>query len=317
MLTYRPFRNFDPPTIAALWQSRAGQSGFRQPISPDLLEQVVFARLYFDCGGLVLACDDGRPVGFAHAGFGPNAEYNGISTEQGVTCVMVTKPGDAEADVAAGLLEQCEGYLRRRGAKTFFGGGLLPLAPFYVGLYGGSELPGVLDSDLIARRALAARGYEEIERAVLLGRDLAGFEARVDRQQMQIRRQMVVEVTVDAPTQTWWEACTLGEFDLTRFDLVPRAGGPAVASVLFRSMEPSGTVAVGRTVGLIELSVHSAYRRRGLAIFLMSEALRQFNRQGITRVETQAAETNTAALDVFRKLGFQETGRGGRWRKVA
>ena len=70
MLTYRSFRNFDPPALTALWRSRAGQPGFVQPLSTDLFEQLVFAKLYFDYGGLVLAHDDGRLLGFAHAGFG-------------------------------------------------------------------------------------------------------------------------------------------------------------------------------------------------------------------------------------------------------
>jgi hypothetical protein len=52
MLTYRTFRNSDPPALAALWRSRAGQPGLVQPVSPDLLEQLVFSRLYFDYGGL-------------------------------------------------------------------------------------------------------------------------------------------------------------------------------------------------------------------------------------------------------------------------
>ena len=229
MLTYRTFRNSDPPVLAALWRSRAGQPGLLQPVSPDLLEQLVFAKLYFDYGGLLLAFDDGQPVGFAHAGFGPNAEGTWISTEVGVTCVVLVRPGCAEAEVAAGLLDRCEDYLRRRGAKVLYGGGLDPLNPFYVGLYGGSELPGVLDSDTIARQALAARGYQEVERTTILRRELSGFESLVDRRQMQVRRQMIVEVTIDAPTRNWWEACTVGEFDLTRFDLVPRtrriAGG--------------------------------------------------------------------------------------------
>ena len=34
-------------------------------------------------------------------------------------------------------------------------------------------------------------------------------------------------------------------------------------------------------MGLIELYVDEAYRRRGLAVFLLSEAFRQFARQGI------------------------------------
>lgn len=316
MLTYRSFRNSDPPALATLWRSRAGQPGLLQPVSPDLFEQMVFAKLYFDPAGLSLAWDDGQLVGFAHAGFGPNAERSWISTEPGVICVVLVRSDCAASDVAAGLIERCEDYLRGRGAKVIFGGGLQPLNPFYVSLYGGSELPGVLDSDTVARQAFAARGYQEVERTVTLRRELTGFESVVDRQQMQIRRQMLVEVVNDAPTRDWWEAATIGGFDLTRFELVPRTGGTSVATATFRSMEPSGTASVGRAAGLVDISVDPAYRRRGLAMFLLAEAFRQFLRQGIMHVEVQGPKTNTAALGVFQKLGFQEVEQGGVWKKA-
>jgi ribosomal protein S18 acetylase RimI-like enzyme len=315
MLTYRTFRNTDPPLLADLWRSRAGQPGLVQPVSPDLLEQLVFAKLYFDYDGLLLAFDDGRPVGFAHAGFGPNLEQNGLSTEAGTTCMLLVRPDCAEAEVAAGLLDRCEEYLRRRGAKVLYGGGLKPLDPFYLGMYGGSELPGVLDSDLIARQAFAARGYQESERTALMRRVLDGFESTIDRRQMQVRRQMMVEVTSDAPTHAWWEACTIGSFDLTRFDLVPRQGGPSIATATFRSMEPTVTTSASRATGLIGLSVDKAYRRRGLTIFLLSEAFRQFLRQGIVHVDVQVRQSDAIVLAIVHKLGFQEVERGGLWRK--
>jgi ribosomal protein S18 acetylase RimI-like enzyme len=122
-------------------------------------------------------------------------------------------------------------------------------------------------------------------------------------------------VTVDAPTRNWWEACTLGNFDLTRFDLVPRTGGSTVASAVFRSLEPSGTTAVGRAVGLIGLSVAQEYRRHGLAVFLLSEALRQFLRQGIVHVEVQARQSDVVVLKILQKLGFRPVDQGGVWRK--
>jgi ribosomal protein S18 acetylase RimI-like enzyme len=315
MLTYRTFRNYDPPALATLWRTRAGQPGFVQPVSPDLFEQLVFAKLYFDYGGLVLAHDDGRLLGFAHAGFGPDAENNWISTETGIICVVVTDPGCAEAQVADGLLDHCEQYLQHRGAKVLYGGGRQPLHPFYIGLYGDSDLPGVLDSDTVARSAIAARGYREVERTVLFCRDLDGFESQMDRQQMQIRRQMQVEVTADAPTRSRWEALTIGEFDLTRFDLVIRGRREPVATALFRSMEPSGTTGAGRAAGLIDISVAENQRRHGLATFLLNEAFRQFLRQGIRRIEVQAGQSNAAALALFQKLGLQQTGQGGLWRK--
>lgn len=315
MLTYRSFRNADPPILTALWRSRAGQSGLMDPVSPDLLEQLVFAKPYFDYAGLILAFQDGSPVSFAHAGFGPNEQLSAVSFDLGVTSIVIVRPDCAEGEVAAGLLEQCEQYLRARGAKVLYGGGIQPLNPFYLGLYGGSELPGVLESDLATRNLFQSHDYQEIERTKIGQVDLSRFEAVIDRSQMQIRRQMVVEETIDFPTRNWWEACTLGEFDLTRFEMVPRGGGPAVARAIFRSMEPAGTNSSGRRSGLIEFHVDPAYRRRGYAVFLLSEVFRQFTRQGITTVEAQTMESNTPAINLYQKLGFKPIGEGRVYRK--
>ena len=58
--TYRTFRNTDPPGLAEIWRSRSGQPGLVSSVSPELLEQFVFAKLYFDFKGLIVACDDER-----------------------------------------------------------------------------------------------------------------------------------------------------------------------------------------------------------------------------------------------------------------
>jgi GNAT superfamily N-acetyltransferase len=315
MISFRSFRNTDPSVITAIWRSRAEQLGLLQPVSGDLFEQLIFAKLYFEYDGLILAFENDQPVGFAHAGFGPNDKPFGISTEMGTTCLVMLRPGCSEAEVSAGLLERSEQYLRRRGSQVLYGGGMQPLNPFYIGLYGGSELPGVLDNDRIARAVFESHRYREIERTKIMQIDLSCFESVIDRQQMQIRRQMVVEAQIDAPTRTWWEACTLGEFELTRFEMVPRGGGPAVATGLFRSMDPSGTNGSGRAAGLVHFEVDPAYRRRGYAVFLLSEAFRQFQRQGIMTVETQTLDTNIPAVNLYKKMKFQQVNGGGLFRK--
>jgi GNAT superfamily N-acetyltransferase len=316
MLSFRSFRNTDPPVVVDLWRSRMSQEGLMQPVSADLFEQLVFAKLYFDYRGLVIACDDGRPVGFAHAAFGPDEAGRAISARQGVTCVVVVRPDCDETAVAAGLLGQCEQYLRERGAEVLYGGGIAPLCPFYLGLYGGVELPGVLTTDHLARQLYASQKYGEVGQTVVLARELGNFEAPIDRRQMEIRRRMIVEVTVDPPSRTWWEACTLGEFELTRLDVVPRGGGPVVAHAIFRGLEPSGATAAGRAAGLVELHVAEAFRHRGLAVYLISEACRQFLRQGVTLVEAQTLQENRPALGLFQKLGFPQVGGGIVFRKT-
>ena len=315
MFQFRTFGNTDPPLLADIWRSRGGQSGLSGSISVDLLEQYVFSRPYFDYKGLILAFEDDRPVGFAHAGFGPNHSGADLSTELGTTCIVLVRPDCSETKVAAGLLKQSEQYLVGHGAKVIYGGAIAPLNAFYLGLYGGSELPGVLQSDEVARNIYNAAGYKEIDRTIIFQTDLHSFRAPISRQLMQIRRRMTVRTTVDQPTKTWWEACTLGNFDLTRYELVPRGKTSPVAHAVIRNMDPTALAGTGGAVGLIDLQVDRAHRRQGLVSFLLGEIFHQLGRQGVTRVEAQTMQHNSAGVGLYRKLGFREIDQGIVFRK--
>jgi GNAT superfamily N-acetyltransferase len=298
-----------------LWQSQNGQAGFCPAVTVEILEQFVLSKPYFDPAGLVVAEANGRLLGFAHAAFGANDAENAISTELGTTCMIVVRPDCEAAPIAAGLLERAEAYLQQHGAKVLYGGGIRPLNGFYLGLYGGSELPGTLETDTIAQQTFLGHGYREIDRTLRFRRDLHTFEALVDRRQMQVRRQMVVEVVVDPPARTWWDACTLGLFDLVKFALVPRAGGAAAATATFRRMELIPVAMRPLSLGLIDVWVEESARRRGMATFLLSEAFRQFIRDGTHEVEVQAMQHNLAAQALYLKMGFQQFGQGSVFRK--
>jgi ribosomal protein S18 acetylase RimI-like enzyme len=315
MLRYRSFRNTDPPALVEIWRSRNGQPGFLQPMSVDLFEQFVLGRLYFEREGLQLAWDDDRPVGFAHAGFGPDETESHVVTELGTTCLILTRPDCDEVEVAAGLLAHSEDYLRRRGAKVLYGGGIKPLDAFYLGLYGGSELPGILATDTLACQVLLSHGYKEIDRTVGFHGDLHTFEAPVTRQQIQIRRRMHVNVTLDPPARSWWDACTTGNFQLTRYEIVSQHGGPSLAHALVRNIELTAGLVGGQSVGLMELYVDARHRRQGLVTFLLTEVFHQLSRQGIVSVEVQTMQHNTAGVGLYRKLGFQEVNQGIVFRK--
>ena len=315
MSTYRTFRNTDPPALADIWRSRAGQTGLAQPVSVDLFEQSVFGKPHFDYDGLILAFEGDRPVGFAHAAFGPNATQDGIAVDKGVICLVMVRPDCRQAEVAAGLLERCETYLRRRGARVLYGGAAKPLDPFYLGLYGGSGLPGVLSSDGVASDLFASRGYREEDRTLLFRLALGPFRTPVDRRHVQLRRQMVVHVNPDPPARSWWEACVTADFDLTRFEVTRRGAEPVLARATFRGMQPTINSTPGRVAGLLDLDVAAAHRRSGLASFLLVESFRQLARQGITAVEAQAHRANPASVAVCRKLGMEEIAQGIVFRK--
>jgi GNAT superfamily N-acetyltransferase len=317
MLTFRTFRNTDPPAVIDIWRSRAGQSGLLQPVSADLFEQLVFAKPYFDCQGLILAVDDGRAVGFAHAGFGSNDDLNGICTEMGVTCIVLVRPDYLAAEAASGLLEQAERYLRERGAKVLYGGAIRPLNPFYLGLYGGAELPGILTSDHVAIDLFRSHGYRDVDQTLIFRRDLTDFQVPMDRAQLALRRQMTIQMTADPPSRSWWDACTTSDFDLTRFEVMPRGGGQVLAQATFRGMEPAGASTFVRAAGLIDLEVDATRRRQGLATYLLGEAFQNCSRQGIMLVEVQTMARNAAAIALYRKLGFRQADQGVVFRKEA
>ena len=109
------------PLLTQLWRSRSQEPGLFPAISADILEHLVYAKLYFDYAGLILAFDEERPVGFAHASFGPNDAESDVDYQMGTTNLVLVRP-DVDVDaVAEGLLAQCESYLRRRGAKVLYG----------------------------------------------------------------------------------------------------------------------------------------------------------------------------------------------------
>lgn len=315
MLRFRFFGNTDPPLLAEIWRSRGGQSGLSRAISAELLEQYVFSRPYFDYKGLILAFEGDRAVGFVHAGFGSNDAGDALCRELGATYIVLVRPDCQENKVAAALLQQSEQYLQAEGAKVIYGGAIKPLNAFYLGLYGGSELPGVLQSDEIARNIYSAAGYKEIDRTIIFQTDLHSFRPPVSRQLMQIRRRMTVRSTFDQPLASWWDACTLGNFELTRYELIPRNETQPAAHAVIRNMDVTASTVSGGSVGLIDLYVAPDHRRQGLASFLLGEVFHQLGRQSVKSVEVQTMQHNSAGVGIYRKLGFREVDQGIVFRK--
>jgi ribosomal protein S18 acetylase RimI-like enzyme len=305
LIEYRAFRNTDPPGLAELWRSQGGHGGLMQPMSASAFDRYVLSKPTFDREGLSLALEGQKVVGFAHAGFGPSDDRSTLSSARGVISLVLVRP-DAEPAVACELLARSERYLVERGAKQIFGGGSYPLAPFYFGLYGGSEPSGVLASDERMRSLFRDCGYREVERSLVLRRELASFRPVVDRRQMQIRRQTTFETLVDPPPTTWWDAMTFEPFESTRCQLVPRAGGAPIASVDFWNMETMVGTLGAHAVGIVGLQVPSGQRRQGLAQFLLGEAFRQLHAQGTALAEVHVQEQNAAAAALFRAFGFAE-----------
>jgi ribosomal protein S18 acetylase RimI-like enzyme len=313
--TFRPFRNSDPPRIAEIWRDQPPQRGIMQPVTAALLEQLVFAKPYFDPEGLILAFADEKPVGFIHAGFGASDEQSSVDTDSGTTYLMMLRADSRNAALADQLLNHAENYLRRRGAKVIYAGGVRPLNAFYLGLYGGSELPGILVSDPVAHDACGRAGYREIDRVQVLQLDLANFRPPFSRTQRQLRREAAISEVASPATTTWWEACTTCAFERIHFSLSPGGAGDPLATVGFWDIEPLSTSWGIPTAGMLDLEVSSQRRRQGFATFLLSEAFQRLRSRGILRVEAQTMQQNAPALAFYQKLGFTKVDEGVVYRK--
>jgi ribosomal protein S18 acetylase RimI-like enzyme len=317
VVQYRSFRNDDPPGLAEIWNETFTGRGAVQLRHSSPLERFAYSKLYFDPEGLVIAEADGALVGFAHAGFGPNKTETKLSFTTGVTCLIGVRPGYRRRGIGSGLLERCEAYLRGRGARTVYAGGMRPLNPFYFGLYGGSDLPGFLASDQAAAPFLEAHGYAPEDTTLVLQRHLDRQIETVDPRFSAIRRRYEVQVTPRTGIDSWWHENTLGPMELLDFRAVEKLTGQPVARAGIWEMEGFSWRWNLPAVGILDLTVRESLRRQGLAKFLMSSIIKYLQDQYFGLVEVQTMERNQAAVNLYRGLGFEQVDFGRVYRGQA
>jgi ribosomal protein S18 acetylase RimI-like enzyme len=304
VIHYRTFRNDDPPGLVNVWnQALAGRSAVPLRNSTPL-EHFVFAKPYFDPGGLIVALEGGMHVGFAHAGFGPNETETGLSSSAGVVCLIAVAPSHQRRGIGSALLGRCEDYLRSRGAQTLYAGPKRPFNPFYFGLYGGSDSPGFLTSDTRAEPFLLRHGYQVHDTAQVLQRQLAEPIKTVDARFVGLRRRFEVYLAPRRGTTSWYQECVLGPLELLEFRLKERATAQTVARAVVWEMDGFGYRRNEAGVGIVDVDVRPDLRRQGLAKFLLAHLLLNLQEQYFTLTEAQVTEGNEAGLGLYQGLGF-------------
>jgi ribosomal protein S18 acetylase RimI-like enzyme len=313
---YRTFRNTDPPGLVRVWNASRLGRGAAPLRDPTLLEYFSLAKPYFDPEGLVVALEDGQPIGFAHAGFGPAAGGAGLDPEKGVLCLVVVLPGHRRRGVGSELLRRCELYLRRRGAREVAAGPREGLNPFTFGFYGGCRSAGFLDSDAQAGPFLEHRGYVARETSVVFQRDLDRPVNVPDGRFAGHRQRYQIEAG-PASGLTWWRECVLGPVELHEYRLTDRSTLQTAARVTLWEMEPYNRPWDQHAIGLVDLEVPPALRRQGLARFLLAQMLRHFHEQFFTLVEAHTPGGDEAAASLLRGLGFAQVDQGHTWWRQA
>jgi ribosomal protein S18 acetylase RimI-like enzyme len=317
VIHYRSFRNNDPPGLVNVWnQALTGRSAVPLRNSTPL-EHFIFAKPYFDPAGLIIALEDGRHVGFVHAGFGPNANETAVDPALGVVSMLAVAPSYQRRGIGSELLRRSESYLHDRGARVLQAGSMRPLNPFYLGLYGGSDSPGFLASDSVAEPFLLQHGYQVHATALVLQRNLTEPIKVADARFMGLRRRFEVYLAPRTGTVSWYQESVLGPLELLEFRLKERATAQTVARATVWEMEGFSQRRNEAAVGIVDVEVRLDLHRQGLAKFLLAHLLVSLQEQYFTLTEAQVPESNEAGLRLYTGLGFQQVDVGRTYRKEA
>jgi GNAT superfamily N-acetyltransferase len=310
MIQFRSFENCDPPGLIRVWNAQPPQRALLARITEPLLDQFVLSKLYFDSRGLIVAHDGDQLVGFVHAGFGPTSGGETLDVASGAISLVLTDPDRTPDGLSRELVERAEQYLLSQGAKQIHGGATPELAPFYLGLYGGSNLCGVLESDERQSRLFQNAGYEPRHKVLVWQRPLGDFRSPMNRELLQLRRQFRLEAAAVLAPSHWWQACRDAHHEQTEFYLVKQDGGRQAAAVTVWDMEPLASGWGISAAGLVGCERFWEVTGPAHCLFLLAETCKQLQMHGIGMVETQVDEGNQPARQVLEELGFRQIDSG-------
>ena len=317
MLVVRPFRNTDPAILVDIWNRvfSTGDSALVQ-ISLDLLYEHVLGLPFFDSTGLLIAFDDDRPVGFAHAAFGPNGSGSNIDMGTGVIPLVLVVPSYPNAaELTRLFVTQCEDYLVARGANVIFGSSTRPSASFYSGLYGGSEPLGVCNSNENLIHAYEGLGFNSIFGTARFRQDLRKYRPPFTPKSVAWRRKLKVKYSDKYPMQAWFRACVSSHFNWFGAEAISDSQAEPVAKLSIRISHPMEKANLGvmtpTAAALVCVDVDQAYRQKGVATFLIGESIRHLVSEHHTNViETMSTNTSGPFAALLRRLGWEEFDRG-------
>jgi len=317
MLSIRSFRNSDPPKLVEIWRQFFLKEPKKAiPISLPVLLENVLSLPFFDGHGLFLAFDAGFPVGFAHASFGPDRNNNDLNPETGVIHLVMTVPTyPDQMELNRRLLEQCEEYLKNKGAKVIFGGPSRSTVSFYTGIYGGSEPIGVYESDEALIDAYQSLEYQVQYNTVRFIFDLRNFQVPFTPKSVVWRRKLIVHYSDTPPTDNWFQACT--SIRSNWFNAVATLGphGEKRAQSRIRIAQPLEmpglNIQIPPMAALVHLQVADDHLRQGIGTFLLGEAIRRLAAEShSSRIETIVMKEDAPYVQFFTKLGWKEGDQG-------
>ena len=329
VISFRSFRNTDPPALADVWnESHPARSAY--PLrTPALLERWVLSKPYFDPDGLIVAVDEsdnGKVVGYILAGFGPNEDLTALDRTNGVICSLAVRPDARRHRVASQLVHKAEEYLTSHGSTVLRAGPRWPYCPFGFGLYGGTNCPGFLASDTGADPFFRSLGYEPAGTTLVFHKKLDAPISIADGRFGLLRKRYDTQVLRAAGVPSWWHDCVWGTLEPVEFRMLDKlANNFLAARAVVWELEGYGWRWGFPSAGILDIQVRQDLRRQGLAKLLVAQVLRFLQDQFFGVCELQAPSEDAPLVGLCKaatmeqvdvgttyiKGGGQETGNRG------
>ncbi len=275
-------------------------------MTPAQLELAVLSKPYFaEDEFLILESDQGDVAGFLHLGPVGDPQSGDVdATSLGVyaLCLDPTVTGEADANQLTQLIrdrleqgEYAKALFRPEQTKT----------GFYLGCGPGDSVAGVLSTEVQVCNWLARSGFVAQTQTRLWELDLSQFQPPVDRVQLQIRRNCLVQQLDSDPPLSWWAACSRGHAEPHGFQLLDRKNRRVLEQVIVWSLPfelMSDPMQVAWVWPEFEWSNEGAADR---ITFLIGESARSIADLGVQALRIVSRSMDEELTNVIHRLGFQ------------
>lgn len=306
MITFHRYQPQDLPGLTTVWNDVfSGGPNFTSLTEQDFVDRVT-AQPSFDPATLLVASDAGRAVGFVH--FGPLTNFWYSLSERkpdpstGQIWALVAPPADRGLTQA--LLDAAVARLVSDGAKRIIihPSWVQGSQPFYNGIAGAYEMPGLAESRTELREVLRDNGFEPIAHYATPELDLSD---RARFSSLKQEAEQIWQRIEGAGVKTAVRHVSSAFFPPRRVvDVV--WGLDTIAMTAYGLWEEYTRQYKRRLYGITGVQVAKRWRGLGLGKVVMVLAMEAAARDGAEAIHLHVYKDNEPAWNLYhRALGFQ------------
>lgn len=305
VISIRPFRNIDVPTVCRLWNEHRAELQLPANLSPLALEVTILGRPFFDSRNLLIAREDKTSLGFVHWMFAAE------DASEAVIANLSVPPSSRRDEIAEALLQAAIEAAAAEGAKRI----AIGQAPNHWSGYAGVAVHGVGGGVPEMDRAVAHwatnAGFTPSRQLLNFRLDTATYRPAYDRELLTLRRNVTVEHRLEVTDLPFRMASSLSHLQLHRF-IARQRGGESIAEVDLMLGDPEMLVVTSGIALLIRWTVNppTLGRPAPAARFVLASAIGELIGERITRIEATVEATDTAATELLQQTGFKLDHRG-------